>query len=110
MITSGCQKALLRQHAEEALDKRLVYQIGIPCVVLWCILWFSAPARMGRTLEKQYLKIKKYHEVVKITIMDTISKTFGGEHTPRSCMLQLWQRRTQNTHRVESKQGDGKDG
>ena len=94
-------ESTITQHAEEAMDTRLVYQIGIPCVVLWCILWFSAPARIGRTLEKQYLKIKKHHEVVKITIMDTISKTFGGEHKPRSCMLQLWQRRTKHTQSGE---------
>ena len=33
------------------------------------------------------LKTKKNHEVVNITIMAATVQPFGGEHTPRSCML-----------------------
>ena len=43
---------------EEVMGMELDYEIGIPCVVRWCMLWFSAPTRLNGTLEKQDSKIK----------------------------------------------------
>ena len=64
----------------------LDFRIDVPCVVQWRLLWFSAPTNLNRILGHE-LKIKKYHEVVNGAIMDAIKRQFGGEHTPRSCML-----------------------
>ena len=33
------------------------------------------------------MKVAKYHEVVNMAITYAISLHFGGEHTPRSCLL-----------------------
>ena len=34
-----------------------------------------------------FLRKKKYHEAVNMAITDASSRPFGGELTPRSCML-----------------------
>ena len=46
-------ESTLAQHVEEVMGMELDYKIGIPCVGQWCMLWFSAPTRLNRTLEKQ---------------------------------------------------------
>ena len=80
-------ESTISQHVEEVMGMELDHKIGIPCVVQWCMLWFSAPTRLNRALERQDQKIVKYHDVVNMANMDAIYRPFGGEHTPRSCML-----------------------
>ena len=63
------------------------YEICVPCMVQWCMLWFSAPTRLHQTLENQGINIAKYHEAVNMAIAYAISRPFGGVHTPRSLML-----------------------
>ena len=41
------------QHVEEVMGMELDYKIGIPCVVQWCMMWFSAPTRLNEILENQ---------------------------------------------------------
>ena len=48
---------------------------------------------------KQELKIKTYHEAVNMAITDASSRPFGGEHTPRSCMLTSVARVSHKTRR-----------
>ena len=86
------------QQEEENLSMALDFKIDVPCVVQWSLLWFSAPTRLNKILGLE-LKIKKYHEVVNSAIMDAIVRPFGGEHTPRSCMLNSVARILHNTHR-----------
>ena len=85
----------------------LDYEIGIPCVVQWSLLWFSAPTRWNKILGHD-LKITKYHEVVNMAIMDAISRPFGGEHTEIVHVGICGQSAKQNTQKVGSEQGDGK--
>ena len=72
---------------DEVIGMELDLKIGIPCMVQWCMLLFSASIRLNRTLERQDRKIVKYHGVVNMAIAGSISRRLGGEHTPRSCML-----------------------
>ena len=32
----------ISQHVEELVAMQLDYEIGLPCVVQWCMLWFSS--------------------------------------------------------------------
>ena len=45
------------------LNMVMYFEIDVPCVVQWGLLWFSAPTDLNRILGTE-LKIKKYHEVV----------------------------------------------
>ena len=80
-------ESLSTQHVEEVMGMELDYEIGSPCVVQWCMLWFSAPTRLNRTWVQQGMNIAKYHETLNMAIACAISRPLGGEHTPRSCML-----------------------
>ena len=40
------------EQGEEVMGKDLVYEISVPCVVQWCMLWFSAPTWLNLTLRK----------------------------------------------------------
>ena len=74
----------------------LDFEIDVPCVVH--MLWFSAPTKLNRILGRD-LKIKKYHEVVDSSIMEAVVRPFGGERTPRSCMLASVARVLHRTHK-----------
>ena len=82
-------ESTVAQHVEEVMGMELDF-----CQKSVLRVWyngvcygFSAPIRLNRTLEKQDFQIKKYHEAVNMAITYAISRPFGGEHTPRSCML-----------------------
>ena len=49
--------------------------------------------------KNKILKIQKYHEAVNMANTDAISRPFGGEHTPRSCMLASVAKVPHKTHR-----------
>ena len=38
-------ESAITQHEEEVMGMELDYEIGVPCVVQWCMLRFSAPTR-----------------------------------------------------------------
>ena len=61
--------------------------------------WFSAPTGLNQTLEGEEIKIEKYHEVVDMAIAKAISTTFGGSHTPRTCMSSTVAAVLHKTHR-----------
>ena len=50
-------------------------------------------------MHQQGTNIAKYHETVNMAIESTISRPFGGEHTPRSCMLAAVAKTLHKTHR-----------
>ena len=56
-------------------------------MVQWSLFLFLAPTNLNRILGHELKIKKKYHEVVNNATMDAIVRPFGGEHTPRSCML-----------------------
>ena len=74
------------QQEQDILSVALDFEIDVPCVVQWSLLWFSAPTNLNRILRSD-LKIKKYHEVVNGAVMDAIVRPSSGERTPKSCML-----------------------
>ena len=39
----------IAQHVEEVMGMELDHEIGIPCVVQWCMPWFSDAKRLNRT-------------------------------------------------------------
>ena len=51
-------------YPNEVMGRDLDYEICIPCVVQWSMLWFSAPTRLNQTLEGEDINIVRYHEVV----------------------------------------------
>ena len=58
------------QHVEEVMGMELNYKIDSPCVVQWCMLWFSAPTRLDGIFENSDLKFHKYHEALNTAIAD----------------------------------------
>ena len=44
-------ESTISKHVEEVLGMELDYEIGIPCVVQWSMLWFSAATRLHGILE-----------------------------------------------------------
>ena len=44
----GVSESTQSQHAEEVMGMELDYEIGIPCVVQWCMLWIT---RLNGTLK-----------------------------------------------------------
>ena len=72
------------------MDMELGHKIGVPWVVQWCILWLSAPTRLNRTLDKQDVSIRRYHEAVNMEITCAIPRPFGGEHAPTFACWHQW--------------------
>ena len=76
------------QHEEEVMGMALDCEFCIPCVVQWCMLWFSAPTTLNGTLEKQDSKKSKSTTKLSTWRLRThVRDHVGGEHTPRWCML-----------------------
>ena len=95
---------------EEVMGRGLECESCIPCVVHWCMLWFSAPSRLNQTPGKN-VETTKYHNAVNMAIAYAISRPFGGAHTPRSCILTTVATILHKTHRMwGSEQGDGRMG
>ena len=63
---------------EEEVLVALNYGIDAPCVVQLGLLWFSAPSRQNRRLERNGAKNAKYHEVTNLAF---------AANTPRACVL-----------------------
>ena len=94
---------------EEVMGKELDYEICIPCVVQWCMLWLSAPTRLNRTLRRD-LKTQKRPEAVDKAIAQAISRPFGRTHTPMTCMLTLVAAVLHKNKGSGCEQGDGRMG
>ena len=93
-------ESTIAEQGGEVMGRDLDYEICIPCVVQWSMLWFSAPTRLNQTLEGEDINIVKYHEVVNHgRSQEAISMPFGGSHTPRTCMLTTVTAVLQKTHR-----------
>ena len=65
----------------------LKYDIDVPCVIQWGLLWFSSLSRLNQRFTNNGTKISKYHEAVNMAIEATFTLPFGGLHTPRTSLL-----------------------
>ena len=54
----------------------LEYDIDIPCVVQWGLLWFSASSRLNRNFDANGAKIVMFHEVTNLAIKAAFSVVF----------------------------------
>ena len=64
----------------------LNYEIDVPCVVQWGLLWFSSLSRLNQRFGDGGTKIAMYHDVINLPIVATFTAPFGGFNTPRTCM------------------------
>ena len=80
-------ESTITQHVEEVMGMELDYEIGILCVVQWCMLWVFSTSEVESNIGKQRINIAVYHDAVNMEIAYAISRPCGGAHTPRSCML-----------------------
>ena len=83
--TSLSDETLILQEAKtlEALN----YDLDVPCVVQWAVLWFAAPSSLNKELINAGLQRKLYYEVLHTALYLAISYPFIGEHTPRVFLL-----------------------
>ena len=65
----------------------LNYDLDVPCVIQWGLLWFSSPSRLKQTFTNNGTEVAKYHEAVNMAIEATFTTPFEGLHTPRTCLL-----------------------
>ena len=78
-LTISCQETKVL----EVLD----YDIEVPCVVQWSMLWFSSPTRLNRRFLNSGAIIAKYNEVIDLAVVATFTLFFGHTHTPRIFFL-----------------------
>ena len=83
--TSLSDETLILQEAKtlEALN----YDLDVPCVVQWAVLWFAAPSSLNNELINAGQQRRIYYEVIGIALYFALSHSFKGEHTPRVCFL-----------------------
>ena len=83
--TSLSDETLILQEAKtlEALN----YDLDVPCVVQWAVLWFAAPSSLNKELINAGLQRKLYYEVIHTALYLAITYPFIGEHTPRVFLL-----------------------
>ena len=62
----------------------LNYEIDVPCVVQWGLLW--SPSRLNQRFTDNGTIFAIYHGVINLAIMATFTASFGGYNTPRTCM------------------------
>ena len=77
-LTLSCQEAKVL----EPLD----YDIEVPCLVQWGMLW-SSPTSLNRSFFNSGTIVEKYNEVIDLAIEATFTLSFGEMHTPRICFL-----------------------
>ena len=49
----GVSESTIAEQEEEVMGRELDYDICLPFVVQWSMLWFSAPTRLNQTLESE---------------------------------------------------------
>ena len=50
-------ESTIAEQEEEVMGRDLDFNICVPFVVRWSVLWFSAPTRLNQTLEGEEIKI-----------------------------------------------------
>ena len=68
---------------ESEILEALNYDLDVPCVIQWRLLWFSSTSRLNQTFTNNGTKVAKYHEAVNMAIVATFTMPFEGLHTPR---------------------------
>ena len=71
-LTISCQ--------ETKVLEALQYDLANPCIVHWCMLWFSAPTNLNRRL------LNKFNEGINLAFQSAFILPFW-RMTPRSCFL-----------------------
>ena len=72
---------------ENEILAALNYDLDVPCVIQWRLLWFSSLSRLNHTFLNNGSQIAKYHKAVNRAIDVTFTMPFEGLHTPRTCLL-----------------------
>ena len=99
-------ESTIAQHVEEVMGMEMFFcqKTSSPCVVQWCMLWFFSTYKVESNVgETRFFQIKKCHEAVNMATTYAISRPFGGEHTPRSCMLTSVAKVPHKTHKTHRK-------
>ena len=65
----------------------LNYDIDVPCVVQWRLLWFSSPTRLNQRFADNGTKVTKCNEVKYMANEASFTLSIGGSHMPRTCSL-----------------------
>ena len=95
-VNSVCENSLCRHTclsddtllSQEARTlEALNYDLDVPCVVQWAVLWFAAPSSLNNELINAGLQRRIYYEVIHTALHLAIAYPLKGEHTPRVCLL-----------------------
>ena len=60
----------------------LKYEIDVPCVVQWRLLWFSSPSRLNQRFADNATIFEKYYEVMKFANVATFTAFLGDSRRP----------------------------
>ena len=66
---------------ENEILEALKFDLDVPCLLQWGLLWFSSPSRLNRKFANDGTKIAKYRETVDMAIEITLTEPFEGLHT-----------------------------
>ena len=69
---------------EKEILVALSYEIDVPCVVQWRLLWFSSPSRLNQRFADNATILEKYHEVINFASVVPFTASLGGFNTPRT--------------------------
>ena len=84
--TSECLNSPHHLRAGTELLVVLNYEIDFLCVIFWGMLWVFVAHAILRFVYSG-TSVSKYHAGIDMTIEVTFTLSFGGLHTPRTCLL-----------------------
>ena len=67
----------------------LSYEIDVPCVVQWRLLWFSSPSRLNQRFADNATIFEKYHEVINFANVATFTAFFGENQHAANVSLRV---------------------
>ena len=68
---------------EAKVQEALQYDLEIPCIVQWRMLWFSAPISLNKDLLNVGTILGKFYEAVILAVLNVLGAPNFGVHTPR---------------------------
>ena len=92
---------------EAKVLEALQYDLGIPCMVQWCMSWFSAPTSLNNELLNNGVILEKYNEAVDLAFQSAFALPWWRMNTPRSCFLRSIRTVLENMHLEPGKGHDG---
>ena len=72
---------------ETYILEALNYDVDIPCIVQWKMLWFSAPTGRNNDLLSGGVILEKYHETVNKALKSASVLTYWRMNTPGVCFM-----------------------